>query len=108
MGFTAMGASRSTLSIVDAVISLHCDGHLPSPVTGLAAYSRLARRLVRVLGLSAGDRSLVTDLPVKQGGACDTDCPLTDWTPAEGGAGADWDLKYDNLKGPRHTRMTRL
>ncbi len=49
--FTVMGASRSTLkSIVDSVIARHRDGNLPPPVTGPAAYSRLARCLGRLLG----------------------------------------------------------
>ena len=49
--FTAMVASRSTLkSIVNTVITSHRDGHLPSPVTCLASYSRLTRCLGRLLG----------------------------------------------------------
>ena len=51
--FTAMGAFRSTLkSIVDAAIARHRDsrdGHLPSLVTGPAAYSRLTRCLGSLL-----------------------------------------------------------
>ena len=49
--FTAMGASKSTLkAIVDAVIARHRAGHLPSPVAGNMAYSRLTRSLGRLLG----------------------------------------------------------
>ncbi len=49
--FTAMGASKATLkSVVDAVISRHRAGQLPSPISGSLAYSRLARSLGRLLG----------------------------------------------------------
>jgi hypothetical protein len=49
--FTSLGASTSTLkSIVDANVARHLDAHLPSPVQGPFAYSRLIRCLARMLG----------------------------------------------------------